>query len=182
MLADWGLPCPTVPASLAGHMHHVTRGEYGTRDEFELSPYAIEHWVRESQEGEVSSYDLVAHAGHGVNSWAIHYFLVIDRLQLFLQVPWGGVYMDKASSTAEVAEAFRIADELVEAVAAAPETVWPGPGSVTLMASGFYGSTLTVPALPDTGRSNNQSGTEWHDPETLEPLRAALAWVNGLTG
>ena len=65
---------------------------------------------------------------------------------------------------------------------AAPETAWPGPGSVVLLASGFYGSTLTVPALSETGQSNNQSRTRWHDPKTLEPLRAALAWVEGLPG
>ena len=102
---------------------------------------------------------------------------MIDRLQLFLQVPWGGVYLDKASSTAEVAEAFGIADELVEAVEALPETVWPRPGSITRMASGLYGSTLTVPALSD-----NQSRTQWPDSKTLEALQAAFVWVHGMPG
>jgi hypothetical protein len=180
MLAEWGLPYPTVPAPLAGQMHQVARGVFGTRDEFEFSPYAIEHWFRETVAGEVPSYALVAHAGHGVNSWAIHYFLVTDRLRLFLQVPWGGVYMDKATSTAAVAESFRIANELVEAVAGVPEAAWPGHGSVTLMASGFYGSTLTVPAASDINESNDRSRTEWRDPDTLEPLQAALAWVESM--
>ncbi len=177
MLADWGLPCPTVPASLANRLHEVYEGSFSTRNEFEFSPYAFEHWAREPKECEVEDYVLVAHAGHGVNSWAMHYFLVIDRLQLFLQIPWGGAYMDKTTSTALVAEAFRLADELVKAAEAVPESAWPGLGPIKVEASGFYGATLFVPAVSGEVQLGIQSSDQGHASEIIEALRSAVAWV-----
>jgi hypothetical protein len=57
----------------------------------------------------------VSHAGHGTNSYAINYHLVYRRLALFSQVLWGGLYTDKASSTAAVAELFGYCKALIDA-------------------------------------------------------------------
>jgi len=170
-----------VPASLAGHLHEDYEDTFSTHNDFEVSPYAFEHWAREPKECEVEDYVLVAHAGHGVNSSAMHYFLAIDRLQLFLQIPWGGIYMDKTMSTALVAEAFRLAYELVEAVEAVPDSAWPGPCPEKVVASGLCGATLSVPAGSGEVQLDIQSSEQCYASKTFGALRAAVAWVRELS-
>jgi hypothetical protein len=45
------------------------------------------------------------HAGHGMNSYALTLQAVTDRVALFTQVGWGGVYTDQEAATALVNQA-----------------------------------------------------------------------------
>ena len=45
---------------------------------------------------------MLSHSGHGVNSYAIHYYLVQRPLRMFLQLGWGGVYDDAKEDAAKI--------------------------------------------------------------------------------
>jgi hypothetical protein len=61
-----------------------------------LVRYALDYYLHEPYSAD---YAIVAHAGHWVNSYAMHYYLVAGRLRLFLQVPWGGANGDRKEDT-----------------------------------------------------------------------------------
>jgi hypothetical protein len=48
----------------------------------------------------------LGHNGHGVNSWAMHYYLVQPALAILLQIAWGGIYTDNALAERGIAVAF----------------------------------------------------------------------------
>ena len=58
------------------------------------------------------------HAGHGVNSYAINYFLTYRAVALYTQVLWGGSYTDTERATAQVAPLFSACATLIEAAEA----------------------------------------------------------------
>lgn len=48
-----------------------------------------------------------AHAGHGVNSYAISYYLVLGSVRILLHLAWGGAYMDNADAAQRIQTVFR---------------------------------------------------------------------------
>ena len=62
---------------------------------------AVEKFIEEALSNPDREYVAVGHAGHGINSYAMHYFLVYGPVALFAQLPWGGAYMD-STETARV--------------------------------------------------------------------------------
>jgi hypothetical protein len=51
-------------------------------------------------------YVAFSHAGHGVNSYAITYELVLKGLVVFIQVAWGGVYMSNELQSQKLSDRF----------------------------------------------------------------------------
>jgi hypothetical protein len=49
--------------------------------------YAVGSFVEQALERRCAEYVAVGHAGHGVNSYAMHYFLVYGPLRPFVQAP-----------------------------------------------------------------------------------------------
>ncbi|MET1117281.1 MAG: hypothetical protein ABWY08_20330 [Comamonas sp.] len=97
-----GLSLPAMPAELAEKIRERALGIYSTR-ELPAAPYVLEAYVaallRPDHPGD---YALLAIDGHGVQSWAFHYYLVSGPLALFVQLPWGGVYTDATTARAEI--------------------------------------------------------------------------------
>lgn len=62
--------------------------------------------------GHAQDYMLLCHTGHGANSHAWHYYLVSGQLRLFLQLGWGGAYMNPDETTRAVNECFGLASQL----------------------------------------------------------------------
>jgi len=108
-----GLVIPAVPTELAARLQERGKWCFSTR-ELEVWPYDLDHYVRESEEL-ASDYAVLSHAGHGVNSYAIQYYLVSGPLRTFLHLGWGGVYMDSVATTSMIQECFSLADEIVSA-------------------------------------------------------------------
>jgi hypothetical protein len=106
------LPFPWMPASLAASLQPQGRGWFATRT-VEASPYEIEHFLAEIEARPgVPDYAVVGFDGHGTNSWAVHFYLVCKGLALFIQLPWGGAYLDPEPARAEIAELFGWAEAL----------------------------------------------------------------------
>lgn len=107
-----GLPEPPVPESLAAQVQIIGRWEWGTRMP-EPSPYDLDYYAREI-EGDVEPYLLVAQAGHGIQSVALHYYLVLPGVACLVQEPWGGAYTDDERTVRRLTRHFARVRELVD--------------------------------------------------------------------
>lgn len=109
-----GLVAPPVPERFAGALRLIEPWCFATRDIDPMSMYMFDRTVSDG----LAAADVVAfsHAGHGINSYAINYFLVDGPLALFAQVAWGGAYADSAESAAAVAQLFERCSALIRAM------------------------------------------------------------------
>jgi len=140
-----GLGFPPVPAELAPDFR-----KYGdwcfASGPVRIWPYELRSYVKRFRRRSVYDYVLLAHAGHGVNSYAISYYLVHKPLFLFVQVAWGGVYSDAARDAATVNRCFSLCADLVRAANDAVESKrWHRRDRMLIVASSFYGNKLIFP-------------------------------------
>ena len=106
------LPFPPMPAALAAALKPQAAGWFATRA-VASSPYDIDHFLAEVEARPgPEDYALVGFDGHGSNSWAVHFYLVTPGLALFIQLPWGGAYVDPVPARAEIAALFDWAEAL----------------------------------------------------------------------
>ena len=103
LFQESGLAFPTVPDSLAARLRERRRWLFSTRT-LKTSPYDLDFYLHEGDSAP-AAYAVLAHSGHGVNSYAIQYYLVCGPLRLFLHLAWGGVYTDAAEAAARIAKA-----------------------------------------------------------------------------
>lgn len=133
LFAAWQLPLPTLPAESRNALRELDAHTFSTRALPE-SPYHLRHYLAEGASAP-PAYCVLACSGHGVNSHAIQYYLVNERVRLFLHLAWGGVYMDEDAARANIRECFALADAIVAAV-----DEGRGEGArLTIVASDFYG-------------------------------------------
>ena len=134
-----GLKLPYIPPELTERFAHISGGVFGTRRDLP-GPYHIDAFIQEVCRKEVADYLILGHDGRGINSYAMHYYLVRGSLALFIQIGWGGVYTDEEASTLKVSTEFARAEELVEAVHAATQSNVLGPGErLVCVHSDLYG-------------------------------------------
>lgn len=90
------LPFPPLPPHLAAALQPRGSGWFATRP-VDSSPYDLGHFVDElAAQPAVADYAVIGFDGHGINSWAMHHYLVTASLALFVQLPWGGAYGEPA--------------------------------------------------------------------------------------
>jgi hypothetical protein len=112
LFAAEGLPFPPVPTRLASALQAQGRAWYATRA-MASTPYDLEHFLFEaSSQPDLPEYAVVGFDGHGTNSWAAHYYLVVKSLALFIQLPWGGAYTDPEPARENIAAMIDWAAEL----------------------------------------------------------------------
>jgi len=161
-----GLAFPKVPDELAAGLKEQDNWLFSTR-ELEMSPYNLEHYVHEGDQAP-ASYVVLANSGHGINSYAIQYYLVSGPLRLFLHLGWGGVYMDAEAAASQIRECFSLADEIVSASMAS--TKFAAGERLTIVGSDFYGSYWSKPGQ---GWQKERSG----DRGPSEILAEVLHWL-----
>jgi len=110
---------PSIPEELAIKLEELGEWAFSTprttvnEREYSHNPYNLREFIREVEETNVEEYAILCHSGHGINSYALHYYLVYHSLEMFLQLNWGGVYIDKKKSRAEILECFLLANQIV---------------------------------------------------------------------
>jgi hypothetical protein len=109
---EHGLPPPPVPRELIGRVRALAPGLVTTRKD-ELGPYELRPFLDELTAGSPAPYLLLGTAGHGIDAWAMHYYLVSAHLGLFIQLRFGGAYGDLERERARVASNFAVAEDLV---------------------------------------------------------------------
>jgi hypothetical protein len=107
------LPFPPVPAQLAASLQQQGPAWFATRP-LTSTPYDFEHFFAEveAQPG-LPDYAVVGFDGHGTNSWAVHFYLVGNGIALFMQLPWGGAYLEPEPARAEITALFEWAKTLL---------------------------------------------------------------------
>ena len=162
-----GLAFPTIPEEFAPRLSEHGKWLFSTR-EIEASPYDLDHYVDEVARVPVEDYVVLSHAGHGVNSYAIQYYLVQGALRMFLHLGWGGVYMDAKVAAAKIQDCFSLADKIVSA-AQSEGRFQPGD-QLTVIGSDFYGSYWLPP-----GESRLKKGDDSKTPANV--LTEVLHWL-----
>lgn len=115
------LPMPFVPEKLRDEMYPVRRWCWATRDVEPFDMYYFDRYLVEAVAASPDDYLAFCHAGHGINSYAITYQLVIGRVALFVQVPWGGGYMNKERQALAVSQMLEGCSELLARVPELPD-------------------------------------------------------------
>lgn len=178
-----GLPAPPIPPLFAPRLLRVRDWLYSTRGDQQGTgaaapgPYALQWYGRELLGGSVGEpYLLFGHDGHGINSWAMHWYMVRQPLAIFLQLPWGNAYDDDAQRAAS-AEALRLhfdaIERLLQATAGAANGVLGPDDWLIVVASDLEGSRAGLwPAGERT--------IEWHETDwSLHALERAAALLAG---
>jgi len=164
-----GLAVPTIPTELAARLLERGKWCFSTR-ELEVSPFDLDHYVWED-EGPSSDYVILSHAGHGVNSYAVQYYLVSGPLRMFLHLGWGGVYMDSVATSSMIRECFSLADEIVPAALTQGKL---GVGDqLLIVGTDFYGSFWSSLKGDERIEKARASGP-------VEVLAEALRWLTSL--
>ena len=161
-----GLAFPAIPDELASRLKELGPWLFSSRS-IKMSPYNLEHFVREPA-GRAGDYVVLAHSGHGVNSYAIQYYLVHGCLRMFLHLGWGGAYMDAGAEAAKISECFELADRLVQKAEAVGKL--DHDGRLTVVVSDFYGSYWLAPGKR---RPKPEEGSE----KLTEVLNEAVHWL-----
>jgi hypothetical protein len=124
-LAEAKLPVPPCPTDLAAGLRPLSATVFSTRTDAP-SVYDAESYLAELQTTAVPDYLAVGIAGHGLHSWALHYYLVHGPVALFLQRAWGGANMEESPGRRQITGAFALADRLLAAAQTAQaKPSWP---------------------------------------------------------
>lgn len=159
-LQSAGLPAPPIPPEFEAKIKELSEWIFGTRP-LDARPYNIEAFVDEVLAGPVEDYLVVAHDGYGINNWALHYYLKLDHLALFLQLPWGGAYDDDDRDilTARIASAFRGVDQYLSRLGTAIAAGRTLPGALLVVVQ----SSITEPRWAWTNPGTPVTWTEEQD-------------------
>lgn len=149
LFEEAGLAFPSIPEALAAGVKEQGKWLFSTR-EVEESPYGLRHYVLEVDGTQVEDYVVLCHSGHGVNSYAIQYYLVYGSLRIFLFLGWGGWYMNNDTQVSQIMECFSLADQIVPAATSMRKR--GADGRLTIVGSDFYGSFWTA---SDQGSNQN---------------------------
>ena len=137
LFKDAGLAFPTIPDKLAVQLKKRGPWLFSTCA-LETSPYNLSYYERESEQTHGKEYAVLCHSGHGVNSYAIQYYLVCGPLRMFLFLGWGGAYMDADAAAPQIRECFSLADQIVPAARTSGKL--GTDKRLTIVCSDFYGS------------------------------------------
>src|SRR5262249_6864016 len=145
---------------------------FATR-KIEMSPYNLRHYVDEDN---AEDYVILAHSGHGANSYAIQFYLVYHALRIFLHLGWGGVYMDAKADAAKIRSCLSLAEEIMLAsengktLFNTEKLTLLNTETLTVVGSDFYGSYWLAP-----GKRRRPQGTDSNIPAQI--LVEALKWL-----
>ena len=110
---------PPLPAPLAERLRALNAHLFATMD-LPRAAYGLDFFVDQAVRGQVpEAYAVVGFDGHGLNSWAAHYYLVEGALALFTQLHWGGAYTDANSARQLIDSVYQRCESIQEKTARA---------------------------------------------------------------
>ena len=111
-----GLPFPQIPSVFVNRLKKRDDHVFSTR-KILVSPYQLHHYVEKFDRtgSNVKDYLILSFSGHGVNSWAIQYYVVRGNFGMFLHLGWGGAYMDNEEEAEKIGQACSLADKIIPA-------------------------------------------------------------------
>ena len=165
-----GLGFPAIPEVFAVQLKERGRWLYSTRP-LTMSPYNLGHYVNELELSPVEDYAVLAHSGHGANSYAIQYYVVQGPLRMFLHLGWGGAYMDNEAAAAGIRDCFAAADQVV--AAGSRSEMFEAEGRLTIVAEENVECYWLPPGEVERRRTEGplRALTDAHDWLTRSPSR-----------
>jgi hypothetical protein len=167
------LPFPPLPERFAAALRAESPHLFATRS-LEARPYNLEIYSLEiQQEPAVPDYAVLGFDGYGTNSWAVHYYAVEGALALFIQLPWGGAYVDADDGRRTITAAFTWAEKLhTDVRRARQQGLIPEGWRLLVVASEFAAPGWAwVPPAP-----TDPEAIAWHDDAGLRrAVDSALA-------
>lgn len=136
-LAEEGIPFPCMPVELQNALKPISEGVFSSRSILPATPYFTDPFIEEVETQSVDDYAVLAFDGHGMNSYAIHYYLVYGPLAFFLQVSWGGAYTDREKAQAAISSVFAKIEPIIQTAMKVDES--KVSSRFILSASSFYG-------------------------------------------
>jgi hypothetical protein len=180
---DSGLHAPPIPAALESRLVEQEPWCWTTRAISPMDMYMFREYPADALSGCAEDYVAVCHAGHGVNSYAISYHLLLGPLAVFVQVAWGGVYGSADEDAAEVRDRFAKVGRLIELAIDVDPDEMPSQPEVVVVESRFRG--LSVHASAPGWFDTPEEADAWirEQPRSDDALEAAIArWGVGRTG
>jgi ribonuclease HI len=151
------LTLPPVPKELQPALRRVDEWAYASRDITPMDMYMFGRYLVEAVTSDIGDYVAFSHAGHGTNSYAINYHLVLGPLALFVQVGWGGAYMDNQDQARRIKECFSRCLELVEVLRDSERALrWP-----RLIVAQSELRPINIAAWLDEPLGSRDAGLEW---------------------
>jgi hypothetical protein len=106
LFATEDLPFPALPAALEHALAPAGEHLFSTKP-LSHGAYTVESFAAEAAAGNAGEdYAVVGIDGYGVNSWAVHAYLVEASHAIFVQLPWGGIYRDLADDRKAIETSF----------------------------------------------------------------------------
>jgi hypothetical protein len=154
-----GLPEPPLPDELAASLREYGPWTFGTRPP-PTSLYRLQSYLDEPAQSRADDYLLLGLAGHGLESQALHYYLVRGPLAVFVQSRWGTAYRLRADESEAIRRRFAGVARLLDA------TAEPAAGfeRIRVVVSDFAGQRWDVDGRRPEGAS-------------ADALGDALAWL-----
>jgi hypothetical protein len=118
VFAGAGLGEPPIPQALDAHVQKIGKKHYATAEAPSFSPYRSREHLAARRRPDAPSSLVVAHAGHGGNSYAISYYLVLGSVRILLQLAWGGAYMNNGNAARRIRAVFETLQRFVPAIEA----------------------------------------------------------------
>ena len=169
-----GLPIPPIPEALQNSRAWQTPSVVGSC----LPPddlYDLGSYLRHAADPGQDRYLLIGHTGHGTHSYALHYYLVLDTLAVFLQIGCGGAYRDTNTDKRRLGERF---DRLRRLFDVASHSRSPAPVQrLIVFDSDYAGQGLT--GITRLDAPSPWKSAVFPDTTTTDALSAALEWLRG---
>jgi hypothetical protein len=108
LFAGAGLGEPPIPRGFESQLRKIGKWHYATADASVISPYRFQDHEDAARWSAAPPSLVLAHAGHGANSYAIAYYLVLGNVRILLQLAWGGAYMDNDAAALRIRAVFEI--------------------------------------------------------------------------
>ena len=178
LFADEDLPFPPVPETLAQQLSAQGKYIFTTR-KLSIAPYRLEHYSGAVADSPVSEdYAVIGFNGYGMNSWAMHYYLVQPGIALFIQLPWGGAYIDVDKARHTIADTLQWAENMQTSLQRAlAEGLLPANWRMLIVISKFTESGWAWLPSPPPGAAQ----LNWHESADvcLEAGNAMIDLIDG---
>lgn len=153
-----GLLLPPVPAELADRLVPMGAFHFASHT---LHPADRPAWMAAARDPATPTGLSFGHFGHGVNSWSLAYCLVLPALAVHIDLPYGGIYGDRAVQASQFNAVVERVEELIVLAEASARNGALKDGSRLMVAIGQAGGAW--------GLSRDD---RWHD--SAHPIEDAL--------
>ena len=136
------LPVPPIPVEMESSLTLITPNLLAS-SRLPAEPWNINLWLTALEQFNVQDMVVYGIDGFGVNSHALHYYLVRPHLAVFLQYPFGGIYQEPANLEEVEGMLARISalDCLVDDLS---DALFEGQDKLVVVNSGFAGTHLGI--------------------------------------